>query len=99
MTVPTNERLLAVINEHYGDPRALYFALLEREDEILDGLRLAAAAQGLMPSITQLVLCQTGLGTPVTAEQFVLIREQAEAEVRQINETLRRMQGEGGDSP
>jgi hypothetical protein len=49
-----------------GDRAAIQAALVEREDQVADFLRLAGQQFGLFPQIVAEVLSQTGLGTPVS---------------------------------
>jgi hypothetical protein len=74
---------------------ALYRALIEREDTILDQLRVAAAQMGLQPGITAHTLCHCGLGTPLTAEHHNALVAQASAEIEEINRQIRE-RGAGG---
>lgn len=92
--------LAGLIDEHIEgsleQKMTVIAALQEREDNALDMLRAAAAGQGLRPSITQVILSQTGLGTPMTPEAFALVQAQAEVEIAELQELFRRM--EGGDT-
>jgi hypothetical protein len=75
-----------------GDRAAIQAALVEREDQVADFLRLAGQQFGLFPQIVAEVLSQTGLGTPVSTEQRDMIHRQFHALMGQIE---RAMRGEG----
>lgn len=62
----------------------LVAALREREDNIADLLRMAGLQFGLFPQIVSEVLAESGLGTPVPAEEREMIRAQFVALMEQI---------------
>jgi hypothetical protein len=76
----------------------LYQRLIQREDNALDGLRVAAATQGLMPSMTGVILYQTGLGTPPSPEAWALLTAQAEAEFAELRAAIEEWQRQHGES-
>jgi len=82
-----------VLNQFQGVPDGLKQALMDREDNIADMLRLAGAQYGTFPQIVAEVLCQVGLGTPPTTEERAMIHNQFHA----VIEELRRQFGVGDD--
>lgn len=91
-----NQSLMGLIENFVdeGQRQQLYEALIAREDHALDHLRVAAAGQGLMPSITAIILLRTGLGSPVDPTAYTLLLRQAERETQELNEAIRRAQEE-----
>jgi len=65
---------------------ALRAALWEREDNIADTLRLAGVQFGLFPQIVAEVLAEVGVGTPISADQRELIRNQFNALMEQLRQ-------------
>lgn len=88
-----NTSLMLVLQAGHTTIDELYAALLQREDTILDYLRLAAAQQGLMPSMTQMILMHSGLGTPVSKDFHDRVLAQVEDEIAELQ---RRMEGGSG---
>lgn len=75
-----------------GQRQQLTRALIAREDTMADMLRMAGMQFGLYPQIVAEVFAEVGVGTPVTAEQRVLIRQQFQT----LMIELQRQQGLGG---
>lgn len=89
-----------IVSEHNDkttveDAEALTSALLEREDEMADHLRLAAINFGLYPQIVAKVLMDVGVGTTVSEEARVMINAQFVAIITAIQEA----QQNGGPLP
>lgn len=55
---------------------ALTTALLAREDEVADRLRLIGAQFGMFPQIVAEALAEVGLGTPLSPEERALVHSQ-----------------------
>lgn len=72
-------------------------ALLAREDNMADILRLAGAQFGMYPFIVAEVLRQVGIGTPLSEEEQQMIHEAYVNGMNALIEEQRRAQ-EGGDS-
>lgn len=71
---------------------ALIRTLVQREDELADQLRMAAATFGLYPEIVAKTLADLNVGTPVTDEARLLIDTQFIA----LMERLQREHNERG---
>lgn len=69
---------------------ALRTLLLVREDGMADHLRLAAQQFGMYPEIVAEVMAEVGLGTPVSDEARMLIRNN-------FVTLMRRLQSEQGN--
>jgi len=63
-----------------GSRTAMKRAILARDNEVLDRLRLMAAQQGLLPGITAYLLTGVGLGETPDPEELERLRRQAEQE-------------------
>jgi len=90
---PSVTSLDHVLGQFEGVPDGLKQALMDREDNIADMLRLAGAQYGTFPQIVAEVLCQAGLGTPPSAEERLMIHNQFHA----VIEELRRQFGIGDE--
>ena len=90
---PSVTSLDQVLGQFEGVPDGLKQALLDREDNIADMLRLAGAQFGTFPQIVAEVLCQVGLGTPLPQEERSMIHQQFHA----VIEELRRQYGLGDE--
>ena len=64
----------------------LQAALLEREDSVCDLLRLAGQQFGLFPQIVAEVLAEVGMGSPISAEQREMVRNQFAALMEQLRQ-------------
>lgn len=74
------------------DREVIQAALVRREDQIADLLRMAGQQFGLFPQIVAEVLAEAGLGTPPTPEVRTMVHQQFHA----LMEALARAQrGEG----
>jgi hypothetical protein len=79
-----------VVESHEGaDKDALIAALIEREDQIADHLRVAGAQLGTFPEFVAKVLADTGLGTPVDAETKMLLNRQFTERLAWLQEQFR----------
>lgn len=76
---------------------SLEAALMEREDDMADQLRIAGAQFGAMPEFVAEVLVQIELGTPPSSEARVMIRQGFETRLAWLQEEYRRMTG--GEPP
>lgn len=87
-----------ILHEHDADNDQLEAALMKREDEIADALRLNGLQFGLYPEIVAEVLATIGIGTPPDEFARVMIRQQFETLMRRLHEEhQRRLREEGGD--
>lgn len=66
-------------------------ALIAREDNMAEQLRMAGMQFGLFPQIVAEVLAEVGMGTPLTDDARQLVRQQFTA----LMEELRRQGGAG----
>lgn len=88
----------SVTDEHGAiDMENLVSALMAREDNMADILRLAGAQFGMYPFIVAEVLRQVGIGTPMSEEEQTMIHEAYVAGMNALMEQQRRAQ-EGGDT-
>jgi hypothetical protein len=68
-----------------GERQALAVALVQRENEMADKLRMIGAQFGMYPQIVALALAEVGLGTPVTEEELALLRQNYINLIEQLN--------------
>lgn len=75
MSVQTiNEVITAWVAEG-APPEVLVSRLYAREDAMVEVMHLAGVQFGLFPQIVAEVLAEVGIGSPVSAEQRQLIRD------------------------
>jgi hypothetical protein len=72
-------------------------ALVQREDEVCDVLRAAGLQFGLYPEIVAEVFAEVGIGSPISAEQRDLVRNQFTALMDRLREEHER--GHGTEQP
>jgi len=93
MAEEVNEPLANIV--YVGAPPAVTYALLiERDEMILDHLRMTAAQMGLLPSVTAMVLGGCGLGRPIEKDRWSLLQTQAKAEMEELARSFRELNGE-----
>lgn len=84
-----------ILSEHItGDaliPEGLNAALIEREQEAMDTLRIVASEFGLLPPVVAKVICLLGLGTPCEGDERKHVDEQYAALLLQIEDQRQTM--------
>jgi len=75
---------------------ALESALLAREDEMADELRMAGMNLGAMPELVAEAIAEIGIGTPPAPEMRELIHQQFHARMEWLQEQFRQQGGDGG---
>jgi hypothetical protein len=68
------------------NPDVLRALLVAREDNMADHLRLAGAQFGLIPELVAAVIADLGLGTPLSDEERIIIRNNFINKMREITE-------------
>ena len=94
MPVPQVPSLRTILTMRLGTSmqvEALLAELLDREDQIADLLRLAGQQFGAEPAFVAEVLAVAGLGTPLSADERLVVHEQFHA-------TMERLRREYGTS-
>lgn len=89
------EELVLAHHAAEAPPEALITALMAREDEIADALRLAGQQYGVYPQIVAEVFAEVGIGSPVPEPQRSMIHSQ----YVQLMEAFRRAYEQGEPPP
>jgi hypothetical protein len=93
MSLPTIEEVVRHV-EGLTDEQVTHLtsALTAREDNMADMFRMAGLQFGLYPQIVSEVFAEVGIGTPISEQQRVLIRQQFTA----LMQELQQQYGQGG---
>jgi hypothetical protein len=85
INLPVPPSIESVLDQHLGArPPSLAEALVEREEQIADILRIVGVQWGVLPPIMAEVFAQIGLGRPISTEQRALIHSQFHRAVEAI---------------
>ena len=96
--LPSIEQALAVVDLTDEQRTACVQALVAREDQMADVLRMAGAQFGLYPQIVAEVFAEVGIGTPVGKEEREMIRNQFLVLMQQLQEEYLRHQQQPPES-
>lgn len=83
-----------VTAEHVEEHRAsVLTAMVEREDQLLDAMRVLAAGMGLAPAMTALALTGLAMGTVPDLATVLHLQGQAQAEANAMHAQFHAMTG------